>query len=237
LYNENLARMSSQLHPSCLSHIMVIDLCFLLGVPRPITMILLIVCRFRTENFTMKLMLNLASCKLLSYLVNCSQSAGVLLVTFMSVHHFIHVLYSQCWVRLCGLAERVLLLILGNFAHRNSVSSCLCPPCSRLIAAKKSPRLLFFRSQRMTKLAVIIVVTFIIFCMPVHVVSMLNVSSILLQMSYPEDVTGALTFIFSYVNAFLYAFASQNLHYDPEPLRKTCKISTRNLFRQVLLKL
>ncbi|XP_072573945.1 leukotriene B4 receptor 1-like [Paramormyrops kingsleyae] len=116
----------------------VLSLCFLIGVPGNITVIVVIFRHFKQENFTMKLLLILAasdilclislpmwiyelfygwsfgetSCKLMMYMVFCSLYGSLLMVTLMSVQRYVQVLYSQYWVRLRGTGEKVLLVIV-----------------------------------------------------------------------------------------------------------------------------
>ncbi|XP_036400070.1 leukotriene B4 receptor 1-like [Megalops cyprinoides] len=125
----------------------VMGLCCLVGVPGNIAVVVVIAHNFKRENFTLKLMLNLAVsdllclitlpvwiysllygwsfgpavCKFISYLVYCSLFASVLTVTLMSVQRYLTVLYTQCWARLRGTGERVLLVTLWGLA---GVLSC-----------------------------------------------------------------------------------------------------------------
>ncbi|KAG7468666.1 hypothetical protein MATL_G00145470 [Megalops atlanticus] len=120
----------------------VMGLCWLIGVPGNIAVVVVIARNFKKENFTLKLMMNLAVsdllclitlpvwiysllygwsfgpalCKFVSYLVYCSLYASVLTVTLMSVQRYLTVLYTQCWARLRGTGERVLLVCLWVLA-------------------------------------------------------------------------------------------------------------------------
>ncbi|XP_036400065.1 leukotriene B4 receptor 1-like [Megalops cyprinoides] len=125
----------------------VLGLCCLVGVPSNIAVVVVIARSFKRENFTLKMMLNLAVsdllcliilpvwiysllygwsfgpavCKFISYLVYCSLYASVLTVTLMSVQRYLTVLYTQCWARLHVTGERVLLVALWGLA---GVLSC-----------------------------------------------------------------------------------------------------------------
>ncbi|KAJ8398563.1 hypothetical protein AAFF_G00420910 [Aldrovandia affinis] len=120
----------------------VLGLCSLVGVPGNIVVIMLIVSNYKRENFTLKLMLNLAFsdilslltlpvwiytwlygwtlglglCKFVSYVVYCGLYSSLLTVTLMSVQRYLTVLYHQYWARLHGTGERVLLVTLWGLA-------------------------------------------------------------------------------------------------------------------------
>ncbi|KAJ8398560.1 hypothetical protein AAFF_G00420880 [Aldrovandia affinis] len=120
----------------------VLGLCSLVGVPGNIAVIMLIVSNYKRENFTLKLMLNLAFsdilslvtlpvwiytwlygwtlglglCKFVSYVVYCGLYSSLLTVTLMSVQRYLTVLYHQYWARLRGTGERVLLVTLWGLA-------------------------------------------------------------------------------------------------------------------------
>ncbi|XP_072573883.1 leukotriene B4 receptor 1-like [Paramormyrops kingsleyae] len=113
----------------------ILGLCFLFGIPGNIWVIVTILRHFKKDNFTLKLMLNLAffdimclftvpgcvlnmlhgwnlgsaSCKIFFYILFCSLYGSVLTITLMSVQRFLQVLYSQYWAKVRGSGERVLL--------------------------------------------------------------------------------------------------------------------------------
>ncbi|XP_072573885.1 leukotriene B4 receptor 1-like [Paramormyrops kingsleyae] len=286
----------------------VLGLCFLIGVPGNITVIVVILRHFKQENFTMKLLLNLAasdilclislpmwiyalfygwsfgetSCKLMRYMVFCSLYGSLLTVTLMSVQRYVQILYSQDWVRLRGTGEKVLLvsvwvvacvlasysIVLGKVLHKDQIPQCktnyssdgqrlavllsqtllgFVIPFSVMVTSycclhKKVKQRTFFINQRMKRLVISIVVTFFIFWIPVHVVSVTGIFSILLKSSHPaasaklekfcsfsENILGSLSFINSCINPFLYAFASRNRRQDATPSRNTQDVSTSNL--------
>ncbi|XP_064194040.1 leukotriene B4 receptor 1-like [Anguilla rostrata] len=120
----------------------VLGLCCLVGVPGNIAVIVGILHNYKKENFTRKLILNLAisdllslltlpvsiysllhgwdfgqfPCKLLSYAVYCCLYTNVLMVTLMSVQRYLVVLYKQCWARLRRTREMVLLVSMWVLA-------------------------------------------------------------------------------------------------------------------------
>ncbi|KAJ8398558.1 hypothetical protein AAFF_G00420860 [Aldrovandia affinis] len=121
---------------------MVLGLCCLVGIPGNIVVIMLIVSNYKRENFTLKLMLNLAVsdlvslislpmwiysilhgwklsralCKLFNYVLYCGLYSSLLTVTLMSVQRYLTVLYHQYWARLHGLAGVLAspAIVLGN---------------------------------------------------------------------------------------------------------------------------
>ncbi|KAJ8417934.1 hypothetical protein AAFF_G00227770 [Aldrovandia affinis] len=101
---------------------------------------------------------------------------------------------------------------------------------------KKVNQTAFFSSQRMTKLITSIVVTFFIFWSPVHVTNILGIAAVSLKSQSLRNVceaawgiTGALTFINSCVNPFIYAFTSRNLRHDEQQSANTTDVSTVNV--------
>ncbi|XP_036400069.1 leukotriene B4 receptor 1-like [Megalops cyprinoides] len=290
LNSSSLDYMSSQ-STDHVAPCVVLGLCWLVGVPSNIAVVMAIARSFKRENFTLKMMLNLAVsdllclitlpvwiysllygwsfgpavCKFISYLVYCSLYASVLTVTLMSVQRYLTVLYTQCWARLRGTGERVLLVALWGLAgvlscpafriwdvvvqEENGQHHCrrsynldeeevsvlftetllgFFIPFSILVTSyfclhKKVNQTAFFSSQRMTKLVTSIVVTFFIFWFPLHVVNILNIFAAFLKSESlknfckaSSNITGALAFINSCVNPFLYAFASQKLRHDAQ---------------------
>ncbi|XP_048040666.1 leukotriene B4 receptor 1-like [Megalobrama amblycephala] len=111
----------------------LMSLCFMIGVPGNIAVILFIVKHFKKENFTVQLMLNLAAadilclitlpvwiyevlnsidqstCKLFTALVYCSMYSSVITVTMLSVYRCLRVRHLQLWSRMSRRRERVLL--------------------------------------------------------------------------------------------------------------------------------
>ncbi|XP_061102899.1 leukotriene B4 receptor 1-like [Conger conger] len=282
----------------------IMGLCCLVGVPGNIAVIVVIVRRYRSKNFTLKLMLNLAvsdllslitlpvwiytwlygwvfqrlTCKLIAYFLYCNLYSNLLTVTMMSVQRYLAVLYPQSWARLRGMGERVLLVTMWGLSGVLASSmivvrdvvldkdkgqySCVRTyrsdgekvavlfietllafviPFSILVTFyfclhKKVKQTAFFNSQRMTRLVTSIVVTFFIFWSPFHVINVLKMSSVVLKskslQKFSETawyITGALTFINSCVDPFLYAFSSRNLRQDAQPSENTADASTRNV--------
>ncbi|XP_023697750.1 leukotriene B4 receptor 1-like [Paramormyrops kingsleyae] len=141
--NSSVSNCTSWIHgpPSqTLAPSVVLALCFFIGVPGNIVVIMVILRNFKKGIFTVRLMLNLAVsdflclvslpvwvyaivhgwtlgtelCKFFSYFVYCSQFVSVWTVTLMSVQRYIQILYSKdrIWLRLRGTVERVLLVSL-----------------------------------------------------------------------------------------------------------------------------
>ncbi|XP_048119682.1 C-X-C chemokine receptor type 4-like [Alosa alosa] len=120
----------------------LLSLCFLIGIPGNIVVVVVILRNFKKDNFTLHLMLNLAVsdilslislpvwiyylnadwifsqalCKFLYFLVYTSMSSGVLTVTVMSVQRYLVVLHRNQWTKLGNKGEKVLLFCLWIFA-------------------------------------------------------------------------------------------------------------------------
>ncbi|XP_064835381.1 C5a anaphylatoxin chemotactic receptor 1-like [Oncorhynchus masou masou] len=121
----------------------IMGLCCVLGLPGNIAVLVVILRRSsRRLNFTLCLMLNLASsdilcmamvpvliynilynwtlgraaCKLATFLLYFSQCCNVLTVTLLGVHRYLQVLYPQMWNRLGRKGEAVLFLALWGLA-------------------------------------------------------------------------------------------------------------------------
>ncbi|XP_076144275.1 leukotriene B4 receptor 1-like [Alosa pseudoharengus] len=120
----------------------LLSLCFLIGIPGNIVVVVVILRHFKKDNFTLHLMLNLAVsdilslislpvwiyylnadwifsqalCKFLYFLVYTSMSSGVLTVTVMSVQRYLVVLHRNQWTKLGNKGEKVLLFCLWIFA-------------------------------------------------------------------------------------------------------------------------
>lgn len=111
----------------------LMSLCFMIGVPGNIAVILFIVQRFKKDNFTVHLMLNLAAadilclitlpvwiysqlesidlstCKLFTALVYCSMYSSVITVTMLSLYRCLRIRHPQLWSRIGRRRERVLM--------------------------------------------------------------------------------------------------------------------------------
>ncbi|XP_048119683.1 leukotriene B4 receptor 1-like [Alosa alosa] len=120
----------------------VLGLCFLLGIPGNIMVMVVMLRNFKRNNFTLHLMLNLAAsdilclitlplwihylladwtfsqdlCKLLASFVYISLYNSVMTVTLMSVQRYFAVLYSHQWAKLGRNGERALLVSLWILA-------------------------------------------------------------------------------------------------------------------------
>ncbi|XP_063065786.1 leukotriene B4 receptor 1-like [Engraulis encrasicolus] len=122
--------------------------CFLMGIGGNITVIVVLIRNFKKENFTLKLMLNLAAsdivclsmlpfwmwnllsgwtadihlCRLLSFVTYTAIHASVLIVTLMSVQRYVVVLYRQQWSRLGRRGEFGVLVTVWVLAGMVSVA-------------------------------------------------------------------------------------------------------------------
>lgn len=120
----------------------VLGLCFLLGIPGNIIVVVVILRNFKKNNFTVQLMLNLAAsdilclitlplwihyllvgwrfsqsvCKLLTFFVYVSLYTSVITVTLMGVQRYFAVLYPHQWSRLGRKGERTLLVCVWILA-------------------------------------------------------------------------------------------------------------------------
>ncbi|XP_063045216.1 leukotriene B4 receptor 1-like [Engraulis encrasicolus] len=120
----------------------VLALCFIIGIPGNIAVVVMILRNFKKDNFTLRLMLNLAAsdflclstlpwliynwitdwqmthsvCKLLVVMVYTSVFSSVMTVTLMSVHRYFAVLHPHLWNKLGRRGEMVLILSLWILA-------------------------------------------------------------------------------------------------------------------------
>ncbi|CDQ57334.1 unnamed protein product [Oncorhynchus mykiss] len=128
----------------------ILGLCCVLGLPGNIAVLVVILRRSsRRLNFTLCLMLNLASsdilclamvpvwiynilydwtlghavCKLATFLLYLGLCSNVLTVTLLGVHRYLQVLYPQMWNRLGRKGEVVLLLALWGLACALTVAT------------------------------------------------------------------------------------------------------------------
>ncbi|XP_043099420.1 type-1 angiotensin II receptor-like [Puntigrus tetrazona] len=112
----------------------LMGLCFVIGVPGNIAVIIFIVRHFKKDNFTVHLMLNLAAadilclmtlptwiyselesidlvnCKFFTALVYCSVYSSVITVTMLSVYRCLRIRHPQLWSRMSKGRERALLI-------------------------------------------------------------------------------------------------------------------------------
>ncbi|XP_030622059.1 leukotriene B4 receptor 1-like [Chanos chanos] len=93
-----------------------------------------------------------------------------------------------------------------------------------------------FSSRRMTRLVSSIVVCFFIFWVPIHIINILTISAIwsesdkLMDLSdFVAGITGALTFINSCVDPFLYAFSSKALRRSATKCLPESKLETGSI--------
>ncbi|KAL2089149.1 hypothetical protein ACEWY4_016048 [Coilia grayii] len=120
----------------------LLGVCFLLGVPADVAVVVFILRHFKKDNFTLHLMLNLAAsdilrlvsvpvwmytlnfgwtfgrtlCKLIYLIAFTSAYSSVLTVTLMSVQRYVVVLHRSQWAMLGSKGEKVLLFCLWTLA-------------------------------------------------------------------------------------------------------------------------
>ncbi|KAL2089144.1 hypothetical protein ACEWY4_016043 [Coilia grayii] len=120
----------------------LLGVCFLLGVPANVAVVVFILRHFKKDNFTLHLMLNLAAsdilrlitvplgmynlnfdwalgrtlCKLMYLIAFTSAYSSVLTVTLMSVQRYVVVLHRSQWAKLGRKGEKVLLFCLWTLA-------------------------------------------------------------------------------------------------------------------------
>ena len=96
----------------------VLGSCFMLGVPGNMTVVVILLRHFKRDNFSLHLMLSLATlpvwiysllcgwvfgpalCKFLFFIVYTSLYASLLTVSLMSVQRFLMILYPVFWAKL-----------------------------------------------------------------------------------------------------------------------------------------
>ncbi|KAL2088806.1 hypothetical protein ACEWY4_015705 [Coilia grayii] len=129
----------------------VLALCFIIGIPGNIAVVVVILRNFKKDNFTLTLMLNLAAsdilclstlpwlicnlltdwrithsvCKLLAVTVYVSLFSSVITVTLMSVQRYFAVFRSHQWNKLGRRGEMVVLLSLWVLACILSIPSAV----------------------------------------------------------------------------------------------------------------
>ncbi|XP_030647878.1 leukotriene B4 receptor 1-like [Chanos chanos] len=125
----------------------VLGLCFGLGIPGNLAVLVVVGQRLKNGNFTLKVMFSLAIsdlltllslplwikallhgwifglvlCKMISYLVYWGIYSSVLGVTLLSVHRYLQVLYSRKWSKLGRKGE--LMLLIGVWILSGVLSS------------------------------------------------------------------------------------------------------------------
>ncbi|KAK2911299.1 hypothetical protein Q8A67_003432 [Cirrhinus molitorella] len=175
----------------------VLGLCCALGVPGNIAVLVMLTQHLKEDSFTPKLMLSLAISDLLS---------------LITLPVWIYALLNG-WVfgqGLCKLFSYVVYWSLYSSVLSVTLLSMQSMLCFYFRLHQRISQSASFRSHRLTKLAVRIVVTFFIFSTPCFINNL-----ILMAVPWESDVgnsiTGALFFINSCVNPFLYAFSARAL--------------------------
>uniref|UniRef100_W5LT05 G-protein coupled receptors family 1 profile domain-containing protein n=1 Tax=Astyanax mexicanus TaxID=7994 RepID=W5LT05_ASTMX len=124
--------------PVCIANSAVLGLCFVLGVPGNIAVLVMLVRRLKEKNFTHSLMLSLAVsdlltllplpvwiwaflnswifgsivCKIISYVQYWGIFCSVFCVTLMSIQRYMQVLHPQAWAKLGDKGQMCLLAVI-----------------------------------------------------------------------------------------------------------------------------
>ncbi len=154
----------------------LMGLCFMIGVPCNIAVILFIVQHFKKDNFTINLMLNLAaadilclitlpvwiynhlyswsidqsSCKFFTVLVYCSAYSSVITVTILSVYRCLRIRRPQLWSRMSKRRERALLISGWVLALLFSCPGVLTQEIVQGESKKSCGRTLYSEEYRLT---------------------------------------------------------------------------------------
>ncbi|XP_043101844.1 leukotriene B4 receptor 1-like [Puntigrus tetrazona] len=171
----------------------LMGLCFVIGVPGNIAVIIFIVWHFKKDNFTVHLMLNLAaadilclmtlptwiynqlyswsigqsSCKFFTALVYCSTYSSVITVTMLSVYRCLRIRHPQLWSRMSKGRERALLICGWALALLFSCPGVLTQEIVQSKSKKSCGRILYSEEYR---LAVAILETLLAFFLPFTVI-------------------------------------------------------------------
>ncbi|XP_016387145.1 type-1 angiotensin II receptor B-like [Sinocyclocheilus rhinocerous] len=154
----------------------LMGLCFLVGVPGNIAVIVFIVCHFKKDNFTVHLMLNLAaadilclitlpvwiynqlyswsigqsSCKFFTALVYCSAYSSLIAVTMLSVYRCLQIRHPTLWTRMSKRRERALLISGWALALLFSCPGVLTQEIVQGESKKSCGRILYSEEYRLT---------------------------------------------------------------------------------------
>uniref|UniRef100_A0A9J8DHU4 G-protein coupled receptors family 1 profile domain-containing protein n=1 Tax=Cyprinus carpio carpio TaxID=630221 RepID=A0A9J8DHU4_CYPCA len=222
----------------------LMGLCFMVGVPGNIGVILFIVRHFKKDNFTVHLMLNLAAADILCLITlpvwiysdlesidklwmskrreRALLISGWALALLFScpgvLTQDITEGESKCERKLESTASLIVALLeslLGFFLPFTiMLTSYYC-------LYKTATQGAFRYRHRPTKLVTRIVIVFFIFWAPHEIIKLEEICSLFLGLnpvlSFASDIVGGLTFINSCVNPFLYAFSSKSLHKRKQP--------------------
>uniref|UniRef100_A0A8C1TIU4 G-protein coupled receptors family 1 profile domain-containing protein n=1 Tax=Cyprinus carpio TaxID=7962 RepID=A0A8C1TIU4_CYPCA len=154
----------------------LMGLCFMVGVPGNIGVILFIVRHFKKDNFTVHLMLNLAaadilclitlpvwiynqlyswsisqlSCKFFTTLVYCSAYSSLITVTMLSLYRCLQIRHPQLWSRMSKRRERALLVSGWALALLFSCPGVLTQDIIEAESKKSCGRILYSEEYRLT---------------------------------------------------------------------------------------
>ncbi|XP_078029657.1 leukotriene B4 receptor 1-like [Epinephelus lanceolatus] len=216
----------------------VLSVCFLLGVPGNIAVIIL---RPNWEN--------------MAYVVLCSIYCSMQTVTVLSIQRYLQVVRLQkfldqrgrrrllvlLWLVAISLSiSRLVVLQLTTDKHWTHCQSSFSSEAQQ-VAVQLTETLIgfisisvvafsyiglhrtvdqaaFFNNPQTTRLVTIIIVTFFVLWMPYHIINVLGVAGVLLKsegllkfFGDSRSIAAALTFVNSCLNPLLYAFASRNM--------------------------
>uniref|UniRef100_A0A3Q3LLV3 Zgc:194202 n=1 Tax=Labrus bergylta TaxID=56723 RepID=A0A3Q3LLV3_9LABR len=190
----------------------------------------------------------LLACKLLTYLMYCCIYCSLLTVTALSVQRYLQVVHQKKWFKTEGSWRLLVLLWLAAMnmsipalvvrqttTDGNSTNfSVVAYAYIRL--HRKVEQAAFFNNPQTTRLITSIIVTFLVLWLPYLAMNVLSLVAILFKnetlLKFCKDnwnTVGALTFVNSFLDPFMYAFAFTNICnrcFKSEHKNSSCKSST-----------